>query len=245
MSILLLSHNTPEKVVLAAEARGFRTVVMPPVPSLPSPVASHPDMLLFCRWNTLFVRAAHMERADFSRAVEEIISAEPSLSLSLTSDDAGARYPGDIAFNCTVIGGALVGLADHISPAVRRAASANLMPVVNVAQGYAKCSTAHLGDGARAPIISADETILRAARERGVPAYKIMPGGVSLPGYDTGFFGGASFFADGTLYTLGDVDQHPSAETIKDAALTHGVRVHSLSDQPLFDSGCLYIGKEV
>ncbi len=245
MPVLLLAHNTPEETVRAArrlgDKSGFGVVVMPPAHGLPTPVASHPDMLLFAGFGRIFVRDAHMAYADFKRAVRVILDCLPSHSLSLTSDIPSETYPHDIAFNCAVIGGALVGKADYISPAVKRAAAESGLPVLDTAQGYAKCSTLIMGNGADAPVVTADKSIYRTAIFRGVSAYLIPPGSVELPGYDTGFIGGASFFADGTVYFLGALDSLPSCDTIKDAAARHGVGICSLSDLPLFDAGCLYI----
>lgn len=241
MSILLLSHNTPDIIVSASRDIGFDTVVMPAMPDMPRPVASHPDMLLFAGFERLFVRAAHMQNSAFVQAVEAILDAAPELSLTLTSDEPSDTYPQDVAFNCALIGGALVGRADYISSAVKRAASGAMIPTLDVAQGYTKCSTLILGGDFHAPIITADVNIHRLAASRGVPAYLIPPGNITLPGYDTGFIGGASFYADGTVYFLGSLAAHPACDIIKSAASAHGVGVHSLTDAPLFDAGCLYI----
>ncbi len=241
MGVLLLSHNTPDGIVSAARERGFDIVIMPPMADLPEPVASHPDMLLFCGWDKLFVRAVHMENVAFAAAVEKITSLLPNLSLTVTSDGASAEYPGDVAFNCAVFGGALFGRADAVSPAVKRCAAEHMTPTLNVAQGYTKCSTAILGGERSSAVITADTRICRAAQSRGIGAYLIAPGHIALEGYDTGFFGGASFFADGALFTLGDFAAHPSADIIRSAAAKSGVTLSALSSLPLFDAGCLYI----
>ncbi len=240
MSILLLAHNTPRAVVDAARGRGLDVVLLPPAAGMPGPVASHPDMLLFAGFGRAFVREAHICEAAFARVMESVFGAGDR-SISLTSDLPSETYPRDVAFNCAVIGGALVGRADAISPAVKRAASEHGLPILNVAQGYAKCSTLIMGDGSRSPIVTADKSIYRLAAERGIDACLIPPGGISLPGYDTGFIGGASFFADGTIYFLGALDSLPSCDKIKETASRHGIKLCSLSDEPLFDAGCLYI----
>ena len=241
MSVLLLSHNTPERIIDAALSRGFRVVRMPRMCDMPEPVASHPDMLLFAGFGKLFVRSAHMADISFSRAVSEILDSVPELSLNVTSDEPSDKYPHDIAFNCAVIGGALVGRAESLSSAIKRSASESMLPTLDVAQGYTKCSTLILGRGERAPIITADVNIHRLAVSRGTPAYMTQPGHIALPGYDTGFIGGASFFANDTIYFLGSLDTHPDCNKIKEIASSHGVGVISLSTSPLFDAGCLYI----
>ena len=60
---------------------------------------------------------------------------------------------------------------------------------VNVSQGYAKCSTCVVGEDA---IITYDRGIAKAADAAGMDVLVIEPGHVDLPGYDTGFIGGAS-----------------------------------------------------
>ena len=241
MSVLLISHNTPDIIETAAHDHGFRVVRMPKADGMPEPVASHPDMLLFAGFGKLFVRAAHMRDPAFADAVGEILGAVPALSLTLTSDEPSRQYPRDVAFNCAVIGGALVGRAESISSSVKRAASEAMLPTLDVAQGYTKCSTMILGSHTRSPIISADKNIHKLAESRGIPAYLIPPGNITLPGYDTGFIGGASFFANGSIYFLGSLDTHPACDKIKEAASAHGIGVVSLTDLPLFDAGCLYI----
>ncbi|MCD7787401.1 MAG: hypothetical protein LUH59_00475, partial [Firmicutes bacterium] len=118
---------------------------------------------------------------------------------------------------------------------------------VNVAQGYAKCSSCVFGDRAvitDSAVITSNTSIYRAVKSHGGDAYLIGGGNITLPGYgngNDGFIGGASFYAGGTLYFLGDVDFHPDCGIIKEAAARHGVSVVSLSDEKLFDSGCLYL----
>ena len=235
MSVLFLAHNTPEKIVNAANREGLSTVILPPAFGMAAPVASHPDMLIYAGFGRVFVRAVHENIIDTVKRAIELYSMP--YSLSLTSDLPSDTYPDDVAFDCVMLGGALVGRADFISHAVKRAASEASVPVLDVKQGYAKCSSCVFGNC----LITADLSILRLVKERGVNAHLIEAGHVTLPGYGTGFIGGASFFADGKLYFLGDVTRHPSYPVIKNAAESCGVGVVSLSDEALFDAGCLYI----
>ncbi len=238
MSVLLLSHNTPPKIIESAESLGFHTMRMPSMPDMPPPVSSHPDMLLFAGFGRIFVRSAHMKNDDFSSAVSNLLGYTSDLTLTVTSDTPSNSYPFDIAFNCAVFGDSLVGLADYISPSVKRAASDAMTPTLNVAQGYAKCSTLITDES---DVITADKSINHIASELGINSLLISPGTITLPGYDSGFIGGASFFADNTAYFLGSLESHPSYTAIKQFASEHNFRTVSLSDEPLFDAGCLYI----
>lgn len=245
MPTLLLAHNTPDAIASAAASHGFTPIILPPMADMASPVASHPDMLLFAGFGRLFVRECHYENSDFKRATDEIID-HTDLILTVTSDSASATYPHDIAFNCLCLPSvALVGKADYISGALGRAATAAMLPVVDTRQGYAKCSSALIGDSAfsksELAVITADPSISATVTECGVKAVKIAPGHVTLPGYDTGFIGGASFYHNRTLYFLGNIDRHPDSTLIRKTADTLGVSVVSLTDDDLFDAGCLSI----
>ncbi|MCD8315704.1 MAG: hypothetical protein LUD44_08770 [Firmicutes bacterium] len=173
--------------------------------------------------------------------MSDALRAAPSLSLTVTDDSPSACYPDDVKFNCFTLCGCLFGKLSAVSPHILAAAAAYGVSPVNVAQGYAKCSSCVFGDSA---VITSDTSIYRAVKAHGGDAYLIGGGNITLPGYgggNDGFIGGASFFAGGTLYFLGDVDFHPDCGIIKEAAARHGAAVVSLSDEKLFDSGCLYL----
>ena len=235
MSVLFLAHNTPQCIIDGAKRAGINTVILPPADGMAEPVASHPDMLMYAGFGRIFVRACHENTA--AAVADAIKRFSLPYALSLTSDSPSDTYPSDVAFDCLMLGGALVGKVDSISHAVKRAAAESSVPVLDVKQGYAKCSSCVFGGS----LVTADKSIYTLAEDRGMGAYKIESGHISLPGYGTGFIGGASFFADGKLYFLGDVTRHPSYGVIKSAADTEGVNVVSLSDGELFDAGCLYL----
>ncbi len=238
MAALFLADNTPSEITDAIRAddvlADVEIVRLRAGCGMPAPVASHPDMLLYSGFGSVFVRSAHKYVADeVERATRRRVV--------ITSDPPADSYPADAAFDCVMIGGALVGRADAISPAVKRAASAAMTPVLNVAQGYAKCSVCTLGDGARAPILTADPSIHKLALSRGVRSVLIGSGSISLPGYSTGFIGGASFYARGIVYFLGNIELHPDHDAVMRAAADAGVHVRSMSRHGLFDAGAIYM----
>lgn len=239
---LLLAENTPKSIVAAAEAHGFDVISVPSAYGMAPPVASHPDMLFFCGFGRFFVREIHLEDPRIADVADTVCRL--GYSLCPTSDAACELYPADIAFNCFRIPGtALIGKADFISGAVKRAATETGLPVIDAKQGYTKCSSAVITGESRSDslIITADPSIIKTASECAVPTLKISVGHVALPGYDTGFIGGASFSTPDTLYFLGDISRHPDYEPVASAASRLGLDIVSLSSEPLFDGGCLYI----
>lgn len=245
MALVLLSHNTPDAIVTALYSHGFEALKMPSVADMALPVSSHPDMLLFCGFGKLFVREKHLEISDFAASVEAILKKIPSLELSATSDLPSETYPNDIAFNCLHIKNkGIFGKADYLSGAVKRAATENMLPVIDVSQGYTKCSSLLVDGGESgedALVITSDPSINKALSQLGINTLKLAPGNISLPGYDTGFIGGASFYYNNTIYFLGDLKKYSECDIILKTAEEKGKSIVSLSDEMLFDAGCLLI----
>ncbi len=242
MSLLLLSENTPRAIITSAEVHGFDVMTVPYAVGMASPVAAHPDMLFFCGFGRFFVREVHLSDTRIRAVADEML--RRGYALSPTSDEPSESYPSDIAFNCfSIPKTALIGKADFVSGAVKRAATEANLPVIDTKQGYTKCSSAVIAGTSRADslIITSDPSIVKTAAELNIQTLKISVGHVSLPGYDTGFIGGASFATEDTLYFLGDVSRHPDFDIIAASAESFGREIISLSDEPLFDAGCLYI----
>lgn len=166
---------------------------MPPASGMATPVAAHPDMLLFAGFGSLFVRAAHMADENFAQAIYRILSRRPNIRLVETDDIPADKYPADVCFNCFILGTSLICLADAVSAAIKTAASEAGVPLESMAQGYAKCSCAVINAPSGDAVISSDPSVIALAERLRMPSLKITPGNISLPGYDSGFIGGASF----------------------------------------------------
>ena len=211
--------------------RGFELIKLPPFPILQAPVAAHPDMLLFLGKGKLLCHADYFEIA---KKELSIIADITDGELIRTSDNVGSEYPHDVMFNAASVGEYLICRRDAVSSKLAELYSDDM--IINVRQGYAKCSTATVSEGA---IITADASIARAAGEKGIDVLSVSPSGVRLDGYDCGFIGGASGADGENVYFCGNIELHPDGERIKDFCRKHGKNAVSLSDEPLYDYGTL------
>ena len=212
-------------------ARGFRVVAMPPCPTLSSPVASHPDMLLARVGGEMVTTAAYCELA--GAEISEIFDITRA-KLHFTSDEHGESYPADVIFNSLVMGDKLFARLDTLSPYLVRLAEEKGLKLVNVRQGYPACTVLKLSDEAA---ITADGGMAEALSRAGVRVYTIENGGIILPPYEYGFIGGAGGSLGDTVYFLGDVKTHPSWDVIEDALKKEGLRAVMLGRGSLFDLG--------
>ena len=120
---------------------------------------------------------------------------------------------------------------------VRLYAEENCYNILNTRQGYSRCCACPVGENA---LISADRSILSAARSSGIDTLEISVGGVALREFDYGFIGGACGVLDDRIYFAGDIMSHPDGERIVTFCRKRGIEVVSLSDEGLTDVGSIF-----
>lgn len=203
----------------AIERLGIETLPVGECGALPWQVASHADMLLnHAGGREIF---AAQPDAGYCRTLSErgfeVIPAGVAL---------GRDYPLDTALNIACVGE--VVFIGRRCPGSRAAEFyRRTRRCVPVGQGYARCSVCVISASA---IITADGGICAAARENGLDALPIRPGGIHIDGYDTGFIGGCcGLIAPDTLAFCGDVSLLPDGENIRAFAREHGVFIEPLT----------------
>jgi len=108
--------------------------------------------------------------------------------------------------------------------------------VIQVKQGYTKCSTVILSDN---DFITEDEGICKTLKSAGKNCLLIEKGFARLDGYNYGFIGGASVFikAPKTLLFFGDITKHPDYNSIKGFCLNINIEVDWIDELQLTDIG--------
>ena len=147
----------------------------------------------------------------------------------------GGRYPDDVALNVLSLRGGRL-LAGHKSSenTIREALCGEAFEFAALRQGYARCSCLKASDGA---IITSDQSIKSELTRRGVEVLSIAPGHILLPGYNTGFIGGASCVIGGDAVFFGALESHPDAGRIRAFLGRHGLRTLSVGNGVLRDLG--------
>ena len=213
-----------------------QVIQLPPHPTLPAPVASHPDMLLFFTSDTLYCAKSYRQIA---KQELDLISSALSLEIKCIEAELGNRYPLDVPLNAAPIGWKLLCHPKHTAAELRAQKDYTVIPV---RQGYAKCSILPVGDSA---LITEDPSIARAARKNHIEVLQVRQNCVRLKGYATGFLGGAASFApfgdSREILFCGSLDTHPDAARIREFCLSHGYHTVSLSDEPLYDVGTMFV----
>ena len=243
--------NLPEgkvKMVLAGEIYldtlrldrlGIEAVGISSSPCLDAPVAAHADMQVVHLYRDIFVEAPvesckgiehYIQKIDNTwckaeKLVELDISVRRGESVLSTEYPACAAYNGKLAvFNPKCLDNALK----------KAIISLEYQPVF-VKQGFSRCSVCVISQNAA---ITSDTGIAKALRNCGVDVLLIRPGYIELPGYDTGFIGGASFkISNDTVAFTGRLNAHPDYDQILAFLKKHQMRSCILSSKPVFDIG--------
>ncbi len=215
--ILFVSSDLPdiarEKLSVKYDIR-----LLPPCGALPAPVSKHADMLTGVLDGRLITARSYYEKNR-----ELFCGADPVL----TDEEYGGGYPFDVLLDFIDAGTAVIGLEKHIT------ARAKTKRIINVKQGYTRCSALAGRDFA----VSADKGILSALESLGSDTLRISPGYIALPGYDCGFIGGAAFCDGGDVYFFGSLSYHKDGESIKKFLHGHGAEIYELYNAPLIDLG--------
>lgn len=197
--------------------------LLPSFSLLPAPVSSHADMLMYKLNDSLLIHRQYYEMN---------FNLFKTVDVTLTDEYISNIYPHDILLNCLKLNSTVYCKADYISKYIKSDAE----KIVNVKQGYARCSTCIINEHA---IITADRSIARNVIDTDV--LLIKEGYIKLQGYDYGFIGGASINMDGKILFLGDIKRHPDCNNMIKFCEKHNVEVISLSNEMLYDYGSMVI----
>ncbi|MBE6590035.1 MAG: hypothetical protein E7643_07630 [Ruminococcaceae bacterium] len=232
----IISHTAPKEAEETLRRLGYDVLRIPPHPALPSPVASHPDMLLFFASDAIFCTQSY---AKLAQAELSLICERTRRPLCTVNGELGATYPHDVLFNAARVGKKLFCLPHATAQEISASPDVTVIPV---RQGYAKCSVIPVGDNA---LICADPSIAKAALKEGLEVLRVHADGIRLEGYDCGFPGGctssAPYIDTTTILFCGAVSLHPDAAAMQDFCARHKHHLISLGDFPPTDVGTIFL----
>ena len=228
---------TDERISLSSLSRlrqeGFSPLLMPPATYLQSAVASHTDMLMFLGFDRLFCHRRYYESN--TELIDKICKIS-GYALSISDEPTGEKYPSDVLFNAFAVGNKLICNTKTVSSLILDTARLEGFEIINVPQGYTKCSVCIVSESA---LITADRSIYEACRDF-FDVLLISEGHISLPPYSYGFIGGAAGAYLDKVYFCGSTETHPDGDRIKEFCKKHKKIAISLADSELQDVGSLF-----
>lgn len=202
------------------------------VKSLYEAVGGHPDMQLHYADNNTVICAKEV----YSYYKEKL---PKEYNLICGSQPLKDKYPYDILYNAAVIGDFVICNEKHTSKEILEVYRHIGKKILNVKQGYAKCSIAVISDNAA---VTADEGIYKVLMKNNINTLKIKPGSVGLKTLPYGFIGGCSgLLRKGLLAVNGNIDRHPEGRLIRDFCRNNGTEILCLNEEELYDIGSIII----
>ncbi|MBL7073170.1 MAG: hypothetical protein ISS33_05265 [Candidatus Omnitrophica bacterium] len=164
---------------------------------------------------------------------------EMNMTLIKGNMDPKEAYPDTALYNAIRAGNTVFCKTRCIDAVVLEEIKKKKLDIIEVSQGYARCSVLKVNDKA---LITSDKGIAAAARGTGIEVLLLPAGQIQLPGEKYGFIGGAyGKTPSGKLIFLGDFKLHPQAEKIEDFLFKHSVLYIGVEGLPLYDAGGLII----
>jgi hypothetical protein len=216
--------------VSSREAFG-RTVAPFTGANLPKGLKSHADLTICYLGDGVCVTAPESYeyyKSALSETGIEIVRGEKYLD---------RHYPDDCAYNVAIVGKKLFCKTSVTDKNLLGAAEKTGCKIININQGYAKCSVCPVTENAA---ISGDVSFAKAAEKEGIDVYIVSNDKIVLPGYKNGFFGGAAYMKNkNTLVTAGSLDFTDEKRNVEEFLKKYGVRLEADENAPVFDFGSL------
>lgn len=230
--LIVVSENIYPESKIKLCKMGFTLLDFKSQCSIEKSVSAHPDMFITQLGDKLIYDNAINKLFTNLRGKENIIESDMG-----QDSEKILEYPHNIGFNCVKVGDKLICNKKYTCSRVIKYAGENGIEILDVKQGYAKCSTCVISDNA---IITEDESIAECAEKNGIDVLRIQKGHVKLDGYDYGFIGGCSGLIENKLVAFnGNVFLHPDCKRILDFCYNHSVGIVNLCDKELYDVGSI------
>ena len=229
MKTVVVDYRTSVDSINTLISLGYNVIKTPKEPNVMEEISGHPDIVM-CKLKN----HDSVTKATFRGFLAENGVAGNFIEGNSVLDK---EYPLDIAYNCALVGNNLFCNKKYTDKVVLDYCKKNDIKIINIKQGYAKCSICIVSDNA---IITTDKNILNAAIKNSVDVLLIENKGIYLKGYNEGFIGGATGLLEKDLLAVnGNIELHNDSKRIKAFCAKYGVKVISLSNGPIYDIGTI------
>ena len=201
---------------------------------LPIPVNSHTDLQILHVGNkNIFLQNEHLCTGEL----------ETNFIIKKIQAPAGNRYPDDVRLNCAIVDDKIICNKRTIAREILEYAELNGLTIINVNQGYTKCSICVVNENA---ILTDDKSIYTAAGNFFNDTLLVSKGSIGLNGYGYGFIGGCCGKIDKNKIAFnGAIESHKDYKPILDFLSRNSVDCIELHQNPLYDiGGIIPLGEE-
>ncbi len=289
MGMIFLSENVCAPLIEALTNEGHEIYKVKSTDVVYPAVSAHADIYMCLVGDTLLIddmtetdppirRAYDIDQcdvisADYSEDGDEdadeyffvpaITTPDGSHRIVFNMGGIGYEYPDNVPYNAVVTDRFLIHNTELTSHEVLERARFAGLQIINVKQGYTRCSCLPVGSKA---FITADEGIAKSLRAWNelirseaasaaadgdeeeaaslmndmIDILLVRQGYVHLEGFDHGFIGGTAGAVGKKIYFNGDLTEHPDSDIIVRFIEDHGYEPVWFADEPLTDIGSIF-----
>jgi hypothetical protein len=212
MNTIYLSKEANPQFTSYLETQGYQIISVWDSPYLDRGIASHADLII-CKMG--------------NRPNSPLFIGDPSIPKS--------PYPLDIPYNAACTGTYFIHHLAYSDNDLLQKAKEMGMNLIHVRQGYTKCNTIIVNENS---LITSDHGIYNTLEDHAdIDCLLVQSGHVCLPGYSTGFIGGATGRIGDCILFHGNLKAHPSYVQIRQFIETRGLEPVWFPEFPLTDIG--------
>ena len=228
MKTLIVDYRIDNEESEYLISRGYKLLICPPSDLLYPAVCGHPDMLMnICDKNIIVHKDMNNE---FIHELEILNYKVYKSNLTLQK-----LYPYNVFLNSLCLGDIFVHAVNFTD--INLLSLLKNKKLINIKQGYTKCSTCIVNDHA---IITSDLSIAKALRLEKIDVLLLPPGDIILPGLNYGFIGGATgLIEDKVLAFYGHLDHYLYGNEVLEFLKKHKVEPVFLRNGKLVDRGSI------
>lgn len=225
---VIVDYRISEESQKSLEKEGIEVIKTVPISSLYEQVNGHPDMQIHHLGDNNFV----CEPSSFSYYKEKLKGAN-----LLKGTELSEKYPYDILYNGALCNYVFFHKLNYTEKEIINFYNHKKVRLVNVNQGYSKCSVAVIADNT---IITSDEQIHKKALEFGLNSLYVNPIQIILNGMSNGFIGGVCGLIDKNVLAInGSLNCFDDGRKIKKYCEAYNIKILELQNSKLVDIGSI------
>ncbi|NEZ47722.1 hypothetical protein FDF74_11080 [Clostridium niameyense] len=231
MKIAFIDSRTSLEEKNNLEKLNIKIICCPLSSNLYNAVCGHPDMLIHLIDDTTI-----LVHKDIDKNFINLLTCL-GFNVILSNNSLKNEYPKDIILNAVNLPNLFMHKLAYTDPQLLNLVKNKKL--LNISQGYSKCSTAIVSNSA---IMTSDVKIANILNNNNVDVLLLPPGDILLPGLDYGFIGGCCGLIDSnTIAFFGDLHKYKYEREVLNFLKKHNVKPVFLSNNKLIDRGSLLI----
>ncbi len=228
---VVIDYRVDDEVLKTLSELGIDTIKTERCNELYESINGHPDILMHHLGGNKIVVAPNIYDSFSCKLIKK--------GFAVIKGDAWLQrnYPENIAYNILRIGKFAFHNLKYTDKKIRMLYDSLDIKLININQGYSKCSVCVLSEDAA---ITSDKKIAQALEKCNIEVLLIEPGGIKLTGLNYGFIGGASgLLSKSEIAFTGYIHELKDHRRIIDFLESKGFFIRILSCKKIIDIGSI------